>query len=57
MTVYDKIDFIVDKNMKEISKMTKKDLLILVMELQQNLLLELPNSVIQTIYDEKKGLI
>jgi hypothetical protein len=54
MTVYDKIDFIIRKDMEEISKMKKRDLLIMVMELKESLLLELPDDVIQTIYDERK---
>ena len=54
MTVYDKIDFIIRKDMEEISKMKKRDLLILVMELKESLLLELPDDTIQTIYDERK---
>ena len=54
MTFYDKIDFIIRKDMEEISKMKKRDLLLMVMELKESLLLELPNDVIQTIYDERK---
>jgi len=54
MTVYDKIDFIIRKDMEEISKMKKRDLLILVMELKESLLLELPDDTIQTIYKERK---
>jgi hypothetical protein len=54
MTVYDKIDFIIRKDMEEISKMKKRDLLILVMELQERVLLELNDNTIDDIYKERK---
>jgi hypothetical protein len=54
MTVYDKIDFIIRKDMEEISKMKKRDLLILVMELHERVLLELNDNTIDDIYKERK---
>jgi hypothetical protein len=55
MTVYDKIDYIVRKEMDDVSKMKKRDLLIVVMDLKERLLLELNNHTIDDIYKEYKS--
>jgi hypothetical protein len=55
MTVYDKIDYIIHKEMDDVAKMKKRDLLIVVMDLKHRLLLELNNHTIDEIYKEYKS--
>jgi hypothetical protein len=55
MTVYDKIDYILRKEMDEVASFNKRDLLLVIMDLKERLLLELNDNTINDIYKEYKS--